>query len=143
MAHVTGRAPPALSVVIRWMDTIRVTEDGDIEIRIMVTGEAAATDTQAAVEPFATGRPLIIDQFGIDGAVVSGLIVLATATVQSMPGILDAIRRLVDRGDVGEIEVSESGSGAGIRVVGPRAQDVDRIIEHWASGEGHGLGSSR
>ena len=105
----------------------------------MVTGEAAATDMQAALEPFAIARPLVIDQFGIDGAVMTGLVVLATATVQSMPAILEAMRRLVNHGSVGEIEVSD----AGIRVVDPRAQDVDRIIERWVSKEGHVPGSSR
>ena len=97
----------------------------------MVADEAAAAAMQAALQPFAIARPLIIDQFGIDGAVMTGLVVLATATGQSMPATLEAVRRLVSQGSVGEIEVSD----AGIRVVDPRSQDVDRIIERWVSGE--------
>jgi hypothetical protein len=113
-------------------------ENRDVEVRLVVTDEAAATDIQAALEPIATARPLIIDQFGIDGEAASGLVLLATATVQSMPAILEAIRRFLDRDRVGEIEVPGV-----IRVVGPRAQDVDRIIERLASGEGHGPGRSQ
>jgi hypothetical protein len=106
-------------------------ENKEIEIRVVVTGEAAATALQAALEPSARALPLIIDQSGIDGAVMANLVVLATAMVQSVPAALEAIRRLVNQGSVREIEVSEGG----IRMVNPRAQDVDRIIERWAGGE--------
>ena len=75
-------------------------ENKEIEVRVVVADEAAAAAMQAALQPFAIARPLIIDQFGIDGAVMTGLVVLATATGQSMPATLEAVRRLVSQGSV-------------------------------------------
>jgi len=113
--------------------------NGDVEIRVVVNDESAATELQGALEPLASSPPLVLDEFGIDGAAASGLIVLATATIQAVPAVLDALKRHAGRGEVGEIIVSEGD----IRVVQPRAQDVDRIIELWSTERAHGLGNSQ
>ncbi len=67
---------------------------------------------------------MLIERRGIDGATAIALILLAKATVEQMPAVLDALRRFLTRNAIDKIEITEHG----IRVERPRPADVDKLL---------------